>query len=112
LQPYTEPTLQALAKAGVKRVDIVCPGFVSDCLETLEEIAMEAKEAFFEAGGKDYRYIPCLNESDDWIATLAALAERHMQGWSTKRIEGTAQKIEGQLLNERQAAARQLGAKS
>jgi protoporphyrin/coproporphyrin ferrochelatase len=112
LQPYTEPTLQALAKAGVKRVDIVCPGFVSDCLETLEEIAMEAKEAFIEAGGKDYRYIPCLNEADDWISTLAALAEKHMQGWSTKKVEGTARKLEGQLLNERQAAARQLGAKN
>jgi protoporphyrin/coproporphyrin ferrochelatase len=112
LQPYTEPTLEALAKSGVKRVDIVCPGFVADCLETLEEIAMEAKEAFLEAGGTDYRYIPCLNESDDWIAALASLAETHMQGWATKRLEPVGTKIVTQLLGERQEMAKKLGAKA
>jgi protoporphyrin/coproporphyrin ferrochelatase len=112
LQPYTEPTLEALAKSGVKRVDIVCPGFVADCLETLEEIAMEAKEAFLEAGGTDYRYIPCLNESDEWIAALASLAETHMQGWATKRLEPVGTKIVTQLLGERQEMAKKLGAKA
>src|SRR6476661_5628593 len=67
LQPYTAPTLQKLAKEGVKRVDIMCPGFTSDCLETLEEIAMEARQDFLVAGGKDFHYIPCLNESPEWI---------------------------------------------
>ena len=57
----------------MKRVDVVCPGFVADCLETLEEIAIECKTAFLAAGGKEFRYIPCLNERHEWIATLAGL---------------------------------------
>ncbi len=61
LQPYTAPTLEKLAAEGVKRLDVMCPGFTSDCLETLEEIAMEAKEDFLAAGGAVYRYISCLN---------------------------------------------------
>jgi ferrochelatase len=83
LQPYTAPTLQKLAKEGVKRVDVMCPGFTSDCLETLEEIDMEVRSDFLTAGGTDYRYIPCLNESPAWIAALASIGERHMQGWPT-----------------------------
>ncbi|MDE2082038.1 MAG: ferrochelatase [Burkholderiales bacterium] len=83
LEPYTEPTLRALAAQGVRRVDVMCPGFVADCLETLEEIAQEAREAFLEAGGEQFRYVPCLNDSPQWVAALAALAERHLQGWPT-----------------------------
>jgi protoporphyrin/coproporphyrin ferrochelatase len=74
LQPYTEPTLIDLARAGLKSVDVMCPGFVSDCLETLEEINIGAREAFLHAGGKDFRFIPCLNESPEWIAALADIA--------------------------------------
>jgi len=74
LQPYTEPTLIALAKQGVKRADVVCPGFVSDCLETLEEIAMEARHAFLGAGGGEFHALPCLNESPEWVAALAAIS--------------------------------------
>jgi len=81
LQPYTEPTLVALAKQGVKRVDVMCPGFTADCLETLEEIAQEAREAFLHAGGAEFNYIPCLNDQHEWIASLSAIAIRHMQGW-------------------------------
>ncbi|MBL8487588.1 MAG: ferrochelatase, partial [Rhodocyclaceae bacterium] len=81
LQPYTQPTLEALAREGVGRVDVVCPGFVADCLETLEEIAIECKAAFLSAGGREFRYIPCLNEDDAWISALADLAETHLQGW-------------------------------
>ena len=110
LQPYTEPTLQELAKSGVTKVDSVCPGFVSDCLETLEEIAMEGHDAFIEAGGKEFRYIPCLNESDDWIHALANLAETHMQGWQTKRLEPSAAKVERLVLAQRQTEAKRLGA--
>jgi ferrochelatase len=73
LQPYTQATLEELGRSGVKRVDVVCPGFVADCLETLEEIAIECKTAFLAAGGKEFRYIPCLNERHEWIATLAGL---------------------------------------
>jgi ferrochelatase len=83
LEPYTEPTLRELAAKGVKRVDVMCPGFVSDCLETLEEIAEEAHEAFLEAGGEEFRYIDCLNARPDWISALAGVAERHLQGWDT-----------------------------
>lgn len=74
LQPYTAPTLQKLAKEGVNRVDVMCPGFTSDCLETLEEIAMEARHDFLTAGGKEFHYIPCLNDSPDWIHAMASLS--------------------------------------
>jgi ferrochelatase len=84
LQPYTAPSLQKLAREGNRRVDVICPGFVSDCLETLEEIAMEARDSFVEAGGKEFHYIPCLNESPGWIAALADLSEQHLKGWPTK----------------------------
>ncbi|HJW23308.1 MAG TPA: ferrochelatase [Rhodocyclaceae bacterium] len=86
LQPYTAPTLEAMAKAGVRRVDVICPGFVADCLETLEEIALEGKDTFLAAGGKEYRYIPALNEEPGWIEALARLVERHLQGWPTREI--------------------------
>ena len=74
LQPYTEPTLIELAKQGLRRVDVLCPGFVSDCLETLEEIGIGARESFKRAGGNELRLMPCLNESPEWIEALAGLA--------------------------------------
>ena len=83
LEPYTEPTLIALAQQGIGKVDVVCPGFTGDCLETLEEIQQEAQEAFLQAGGQDFQYIACLNDSPPWIDALADLAERHLQGWDT-----------------------------
>ncbi|MFM8865530.1 MAG: ferrochelatase [Limnohabitans sp.] len=90
LEPYTEPTLIALAQEGVKKVDVVCPGFTGDCLETLEEIQMEAREAFLHAGGEAFEYIPCLNDSPAWIGALADLAERHLQGWNTAAPDAAA----------------------
>jgi ferrochelatase len=84
LQPYTAPTLQKLAQEGLKSVDLICPGFTSDCLETLEEIAMEAKHDFKAAGGKEFNYIPCLNENTPWIDALADIAEQHLAGWPTQ----------------------------
>ncbi|MDL2357131.1 MAG: ferrochelatase [Pseudomonadota bacterium] len=83
LQPYTAPTLAQLARDGVERVDVICPGFTSDCLETLEEIAIEAKHDFLAAGGKQFHYIACLNEDPAWIAGLAEIAEQHLIGWPT-----------------------------
>jgi protoporphyrin/coproporphyrin ferrochelatase len=81
LEPYTGETLLALAKDGVRRVDVACPGFVADCLETLEEIGIEGKEAFLGAGGKEFHVLPCLNEHPAWIAALTDLVFRHLQGW-------------------------------
>ncbi|NUU00390.1 ferrochelatase [Herbaspirillum robiniae] len=83
LQPYTAPTLQELARQGVRRVDVMCPGFTSDCLETLEEIAMEGKAEFLHAGGEEFHFIPCLNESPAWIAGMVDIAEQHLGGWPT-----------------------------
>jgi ferrochelatase len=81
LEPSTEATLRSLGKAGTKRVDVVCPGFTSDCLETLEEIAMEGRQTFLNAGGKDFRYIPCLNDDSAWITGLCSIAQKHLAGW-------------------------------
>lgn len=83
LQPYTSTTVQSLAKQGVQRLDVICPGFVADCLETLEEIGMEVRQEFLNAGGKEFHYIPALNESPHWIAALADVAEQHLGGWPT-----------------------------
>ena len=84
LEPYTEPTLRVLAGRGVARVDVVCPGFPADCLETLEEIAIEGSRSFLAAGGKAFHYIPCLNDDTSWIGALGAIAERHLAGWPTQ----------------------------
>ena len=81
LEPYTEPTVRQLAAEGVQHIDAICPGFAADNLETLEEIAMEARDAFIAAGGRQFNFIPCLNDNPEWIAALGDLAERHLQGW-------------------------------
>jgi len=81
IKPYTTATLLELGKQKTKRVDVVCPGFVADCLETLEEIAQEGKEDFQHAGGGEYHYIPCLNERDDWVHALTDLAMDNLHGW-------------------------------
>ena len=85
LQPYTEPTLKALGRKGAKRVDVACPGFTSDCLETLEEIAQEGRDAFLLAGGKVFHYIPCLNDDPAWIGALGSIAAGHLAGWPTRQ---------------------------
>jgi ferrochelatase len=90
LEPYTEPTLRVLARKGVKRVDVVCPGFTSDCLETLEEIAQEGRDAFLTAGGKAFHYIPCINDDPAWIKALGDVATRHLQGWPTQEAVDVA----------------------
>jgi len=84
LTPYTAQTLTELGRSGVERVDVICPGFTADCLETLEEIAMEGKTEFLKVGGREFRYIPCLNEQEDWIKALTELACNHLQGWPTQ----------------------------
>jgi ferrochelatase len=84
LEPYTEPTLRRLAAEGVRHVDVMCPGFAADCLETLEEIAQEARAAFVSAGGREFGYIACLNDRPAWIKALGDLALLHLQGWDTR----------------------------
>ncbi len=87
LEPYTEPSLIALAQQGVKRVDLICPGFTSDCLETLEEISQEAQEAYLHAGGEVFHYIPCLNDSPAWVQGMYDLSQTHMGGWPTHTLD-------------------------
>ncbi|HET7774872.1 MAG TPA: ferrochelatase [Azospira sp.] len=106
LQPYTAPTLHKLAKAGVQRVDVMCPGFTSDCLETLEEIAMEGKADFLSAGGREYTYIPCLNERDDWINTLADIVTTHLAGWPTRAAPDQAALEQSALRAKARGASR------
>ena len=81
LEPYTQPTLERLASEGLQSVDVICPGFVADCLETLEEIALENRDAFIGKGGKRFAYIPCLNERADWIAALGQIVRRELGHW-------------------------------
>lgn len=81
LKPYTDESIRALGRRGVKRIDVICPGFSADCLETLEEIAEQNAEFFHEAGGETLSYIPCLNTRGDHLDYLAGLVLRHLQGW-------------------------------
>ncbi len=91
LQPYTLQTVKELGKRKTGRLDVICPGFVSDCLETLEEIGIENKTAYLDAGGAEFHAIPCLNERHDWIQALARIAAENLSGWaSTDWDAGTA----------------------
>jgi protoporphyrin/coproporphyrin ferrochelatase len=107
LQPYTAPTLVELGRAGVARVDVICPGFTADCLETLEEIAQEGRDEFLHAGGREFHYIPCVNDSPRFIDALADLAEQHMQGWPTASDDRPLKEAEAEKSRDR---ARLLGA--
>jgi ferrochelatase len=78
LQPYTDKTLEQLPKDGVKHVAVICPGFSSDCLETIEEINMEARESFIESGGEHFHYIPCLNNEPAHIDALVSILEKRL----------------------------------
>ena len=106
LEPYTQPTVEALARQGTRRVDVVCPGFTSDCLETLEEIAMEVRDAFMAAGGKTFHYIPCLNDETEWIGALGKIAEQHLAGWPTQAA------ADPKALAAQKQRAMELGAKA
>jgi ferrochelatase len=81
LEPYTASVLADCGRRGLRRVDVVCPGFVADCLETLEEIGIEGKSIFLGAGGREFHLLPCLNERDDWIRSLATIVREHLVGW-------------------------------
>jgi protoporphyrin/coproporphyrin ferrochelatase len=81
LEPYTADVLTELGRRKLALVDVICPGFVSDCLETLEEIAIEGKALFRDTGGGELRYIPALNDRHEWIAALTDMVQRNLQGW-------------------------------
>ncbi|MDG4549197.1 MAG: ferrochelatase [Candidatus Contendobacter sp.] len=102
LQPYASALLATWAKAGIKSVDVACPGFAADCLETLEEIAIENRRVFLAGGGERYRYLPALNDYPTHIAALVALIGRHAAGWP----EFTADHDAAALAAERAATRR------
>jgi len=102
IKPYTDETLRRWGEEKVASVDVICPGFAADCLETLEEIAMLNREVFTASGGGRYRYVPALNQRPDHVAALAALCRRHLGGWAVPRESWD----EAQACDEAQASLR------
>jgi ferrochelatase len=107
LKPYTIETMKRLGKTKTGRIDVFCPGFVADCLETLEEIAIENKAAFLKAGGKSFHHIPCLNERHEWIQAMARIVADNLHGWATSDYDRGKAEREAQLSASR---AKKLGA--
>ena len=96
-----------LGQAKTKRIDVICPGFSGDCLETLEEIAMEGKEIFTHAGGGEYHYIPALNENEAWIHAMTTIALENLQGWMSEDWDSAKATKDNELTKTR---AQTLGA--
>jgi protoporphyrin/coproporphyrin ferrochelatase len=109
LKPYLAPTLEELGRQKLRRIDVVCPGFSSDCLETLEEIAMEGKASFTSNGGGEFHYIPALNEREDWIHAMCAIALDNLQGWVSPEWDKAAAQKEAEMAALR---AKALGARN
>jgi ferrochelatase len=109
LQPYCDQVLKELPDQGVKAVDVVCPGFATDCLETLEEIGQQNRDFFLAAGGERFHYIPCLNADPDHIELMADLVAANTNGWAERDTDPAAQEEQRQLTLRR---ARAMGAKS
>lgn len=106
IKPATDATLEALAKGGTKTVDVICPGFSIDCLETLEEIDGLNRGIFCGAGGERFRYIPCLNDGEEHVAFLLDLTTRHLGGWIAESWDGEAASRAAEASRERAAAMR------
>ncbi len=104
LHPYTDATVRELGAAGVCTLDVVCPGFAVDCLETLEEIAMQNRDFFVGAGGKNLRYIPALNDSEGQVRSLASLVFKHTQGWPEFAVDYDAAAYREKRINAQQRA--------
>jgi len=109
LKPYTLQRVQELGRRKTGRVDVICPGFVSDCLETLEEIGMENKTAYLNAGGTEFHCIPCLNERHEWISALADIAVENLHGWVDPQWDSAAARRTAERTHERALA---LGSKA
>jgi ferrochelatase len=109
LQPYTDKTLEALGEAGTRRIDVICPGFAADCLETLEEIADEGRDTFLLAGGKEFNYLPVANDTEPYVSALAVIAMENLHGLVSTEWQSDTAAAE----NARSADnARKLGAQS
>ena len=108
LKPYTIDIVRRLGKAKTERVDVFCPGFVSDCLETLEEIGIENKAVFLKAGGKSFHHIPCLNDRHEWIQAMARIVADNLHSWSTSDYDRGKAEREAQLSASH---AKELGAR-
>jgi ferrochelatase len=105
LRPYADETLEQLGKTGLNSLDVVCPGFSADCLETLEEMAMQNKEVFQKAGGGDYRYIPALNDSPAHMEALEDIVQQNVSGWpGVESWDAKAVNLETQQSAERAIA--------
>jgi ferrochelatase len=109
LKPYTSEKLAELGASGVGRVDVACPGFAADCLETLEEIAIEGRATFRAAGGKEFHYIPVANDSQAFMAALTVIALENLQGWASREWDAAAAQAAGTAARQ---AARALGART
>ncbi len=107
LQPYCDKTMEQLPSQGVKSIEVICPGFAADCLETIEEINEENREIFIEAGGESFHYIPALNDQQVHISALCQLIERHIQGWP----EAKGEIEDRQQLKDSEQRALAMGAK-
>ena len=107
LKPYLASTLEELGKVKTKRIDVICPGFSSDCLETLEEIAIEGKHIFQSNGGGEYGYIPALNENEAWIHAMTAITLDNLQGWVSTEWDSAQAKKDADLT---QLRAKEVGA--
>jgi ferrochelatase len=104
LQPYVAQRLTELPQEGVKHLTVICPGFAVDCLETLEEIAMEGRDAFLDAGGDRFEYIPALNASDRHVSLLADRVVRHASGWPETDADFDAELLAQDLVTSKQHA--------
>ncbi len=103
LPPYTQPTIEKWAQQGIGKVDVICPGFSADCLETLEEIAQGVQQVFMEKGGKSFNYIPALNDADTHVDLMLALIRQHIQGWSCADPEYAGYSAEEQAARKQRA---------
>lgn len=100
VEPYTDETMKALPKQGIKDIQVICPGFSADCLETIEEIGEENREYFLESGGEKFGYIPCLNDRTDHTQALANLVLNHLKGWETLPDETEREQVRQNALRK------------
>lgn len=105
IKPYTSNIVHELGNKKTSRLDVICPGFVADCLETLEEIAIETKSEFLQAGGKEFHYIPALNDGESWVRALGTIIQEELKGWPVTPMDAAA-------LRQRKELAIKTGAKN